>query len=41
MFFIQENVAFILSVTQSIPVSNESNDETKLPTFPRKKLLKK
>ena len=27
VFFIQENVAFNLSVTQSIPMSNEQNDE--------------
>ena len=39
MFFIQENVAFNLSVTQSIPTSNEQMMRTKLRTFARKQIL--
>ena len=39
MFFIQENVAFNLSVTQSIPTSNEQMMKTKLHTFARKQIL--
>ena len=41
MFFIQENVAFNLSVTQSIPTSNEQMIKTKLRTFARKQILRK
>ena len=41
MFFIQENVAFNLSVTQSIPTSNEQLMKTKLRTFVRKQILRK
>ena len=41
MFFIQENIAFNLSVTQSIPVNNEWMKKTKLCTFTRKKILNK
>ena len=33
MFFIQENLAFNLSVTQSIPASNVQMMKTKLSTF--------
>ena len=39
MFFIQENVAFNLSVTQSIPTNNEQMMKTKLCTFARKQIL--
>ena len=38
MFFIQENVAFNLSVTQSIPTSNE---QMMKGTFARKQILRK
>ena len=41
MFFIQENVAFNLSVTQSIPTSNEQMMKTKLCTFAHKQILHK
>ena len=41
MFFIQENVAFKLPVTQSIPTSNEQMMKTKLRTFARKQILRK
>ena len=41
MFFIQENVAFNLSVTQSIPTSNEQMMKTKLCTFAPKQILHK
>ena len=41
MFFIQENVAFNLSVTQSIPTSNEQMMKTRLRTFARKQILRK
>ena len=41
MFFIQENAAFNLSVTQSIPTSNEQMMKTKLRTFARKQILGK
>ena len=41
MFFIEENVAFNLSVTQSIPTSNEQMMKTKLHTFARKQILRK
>ena len=41
MFFIQENVAFNLSVTQSIPTSNEQLMKTKLHTFAHKQILRK
>ena len=41
MFFIQENVAFKLPVTQSIPTSNEQMMKTKLLTFARKQILRK
>ena len=41
MFFIRENVAFNLSVTQSIPTSNEQMMKTKLCTFARKQILRK
>jgi len=40
-FFIQENVAFNLSVTQSIPTSNKQMMKTKLRTFARKQILRK
>ena len=39
MFFTQENVAFNLSVTQSIPMSNEQMMKTKLRTFAGKQIL--
>ena len=41
MFFIQENVAFNLSVTQSIPTSNIVKQlmKTKLRTFARKQII--
>ena len=41
MFFIQENVAFKLPVTQSIPTSNEQMMKTKLRTFTRKQIPRK
>ena len=41
MFFIQENVAFKLPVTQSIPKGNEQMMKTKLRTFARKQMLRK
>ena len=41
MFFIQENVAFNLSVTQSIPTINEQMMKTKLHTFAHKQILHK
>ena len=37
MFFIQENVAFNLPVTQSIPTGNEQMMKTKLSTFAQNK----
>ena len=40
-FFVQENVAFNLSVTQSIPTRNEQMMKTKLHTFARKQILRK
>ena len=39
--FIQENVAFNLSVPQSIPTSNEQLMKTRLCTFARKQILRK
>ena len=39
MFFIQENVAFNLSVTKSIPTSNEQMMKTKLRTCACKQIL--
>ena len=41
MFFIQENIAFDLLVTQSIPVNNERMKKTKLCTFAHKQILHK
>ena len=41
MFFFQDNVAFNLSVTQSIPASNEQMMKTKSCTFERKQILRK
>ena len=41
MFLIQENVAFNLSVTQSIPTSNAQLMKTKLRTLVRKQILRK
>ena len=41
MFFIQENVAFKLTVTQSIPTRNEQMMKTKLRTFSRKQIKRK
>ena len=41
MFFIQENVAFNLSVTRSSPTSNEQMMRTNLRTFARKQILRK
>ena len=41
MFFIEENVAFNLSVTQSVPSSNEQMMNTKLRTFARKQIQHK
>ena len=41
MFFIQENLAFKLPVTQSIPTSNEQMMKTKLHTFAHKQVLRK
>ena len=40
MFFIQENVAFNLSVTQSSHTSNEQMMRTKLRTFAPKQILR-
>ena len=40
-FFFQENEAFNLSVTQSIPTSNEQMMKTKLSTSARKQILRK
>ena len=41
LFFFQENCSFqyYLSVTQSIPASNEQMMKTKLRTFARKQIL--
>ena len=41
MSFIQENVVFNLSVTQSIPRINEQMMKTKLHTFVHKQILRK
>ena len=41
MSFILENVAFNLSVTQSIPTINEQTMKTKLHTFAHKQILHK
>ena len=41
MCFIEENVGFNLSVTQSIPISNKQMMKTKLRTFARKQILHK
>ena len=41
MFFIEENVAFNLSVTQSIPSGIGQLMKIKLSTFPRKQILRK
>ena len=41
VFFIEENLAFNLSVTQSIPASNVQMMKTKLSTFARKRILRK
>ena len=41
MFFIQENVAFKLPVTQSIPTRNGQMMKTKLRNFARKQILRK
>ena len=41
VFFIQGNVAFNVSLTQSIPTSNEQMMKTKLRTFARKQILRK
>ena len=38
-FFIYENVAFVLSVTQSIPTSNGQMMKTKIHTFAHKQIL--
>ena len=40
-FLVEGNVAFILSVTQSIPRGTEQMMKIKLSTFPRKKILLK
>ena len=40
VFFIQENVAIDLPVTQSIPMSNEQMMKTKLRTFACKQILR-
>ena len=40
MFFIQEKVTFSLSVTQSIPTSNEQMMKTNLRTFAGKQILR-
>ena len=39
MFFIEENVAFNLLVTQSIPRGNGQMMKIKLSTFPHKQIL--
>ena len=41
MFLIQENVSFNLSVTQSIPASNEQMMKTKVHNFARTQILRK
>ena len=41
MFLIQENVSFNLSVTQSIPASNEQMMKTKVYNFARTQILRK
>ena len=41
MFFLQENVAFNLLLTQSVPTSNEQMMKTKLRTFAHKQILRK
>ena len=41
MRFIQENLAFNLSITQSIPASNEQMMKAKLHTFACKQILHK
>ena len=41
MRFIQENLAFNLSITQSIPASNEQRMKAKLHTFACKQILHK
>ena len=41
VFFIQENVAIDLPVTQSIAMGNEQMMKTKLRTFARKQILRK
>ena len=41
MFFIEETVAFNLSVTRSVPSSNEQMMKTKLRTFARKQIRRK
>ena len=41
MFFIQENVSFNLSVTQSIPASNEQMMKPKVRTVARTQILGK
>ena len=41
MFFIEEKVAFNLSVTQSIPRGSGQMMKIKLSTFPCKKILRK
>ena len=41
MFFVQENAAFNLSVTQSIPTSNEQMMKTKYCTFACKQIVRK
>ena len=41
MFFIEENVAFNLSVTQSIPRGYGQMMKMKLSTFPCKQILRK
>ena len=40
VFFIQEKVTFSLSVTQSIPTSNEQMMKTNLRTFAGKQILR-
>ena len=41
MRFIQENLAFNLSITQSIPASNEQMMKTKVHNFARTQILRK
>ena len=41
MFFIQENEAFNLSVTQSIPTSTDQMMKPRLRTFARIQILRK